>query len=68
MYRAPQILFDAYKDASEADRLKLRQQVFEWLSRQKSDKKALYIVPDPNTGEEMFISRQGVKDILPPTD
>ena len=57
--RAPAELFEGFADAPEAEKADRRKRAMDWLERQPKDRRTLYIMPHPITGEDMFLTHPG---------
>ena len=58
--RAPAELFDGFADAPESEKADRRKRAMDWLLAQQMDRRTIYIMPHPVTGEDMFLTHPGV--------
>ena len=59
--RAPQELFDGFEGATEEQKGDLRQRVIDWLLAQPKRADVTYIIPEPETGDEMHLRHPGLQ-------
>jgi hypothetical protein len=59
--RAPQELFDGFADAPEEEKAERRRRAIDWIIRQPMDRETIYIMPDPETGEDLMLSHPGIQ-------
>lgn len=59
--RAPQHIFDKFKGADEETMGNLRQEAIDWLEMQPIERGTIYVIPDPETGEEMELVHPGLQ-------
>jgi hypothetical protein len=61
MLRAPDWIWAGFAQQPEVEKGRRRQAAIDWLMTQTPRRDTIYVMPDPETGEELHLGHPGVQ-------